>query len=353
LPGKINFSSLSFLPIQSDMSNEIGVVGAGGWGTTLAKILADKGEHVTLWCHGADSFQALVDRRENRTYLPGVFLPSSIEITQVLDKAVENKSLVICAVPSHAVRQVFSRIISNFTSQTMLLCGTKGLEEKSLYTMGELLLELFGDERREQLAFLSGPTFAMEVAKQLPAAVTVAAYDEHVAGSIQRILNTESLRVYTSRDVIGIQMGGVVKNVIAIAAGISDGLSLGQNARAALVTRGLAEMTRLAVRMGADPMTLAGLPGLGDLILTCTGDLSRNRTVGLQIATGKSLQEITASTRGVAEGVRNTRSLHSLAARLGVEMPIVEQMHQVLYADKKPADAVRDLMQRSLKPEAG
>jgi glycerol-3-phosphate dehydrogenase (NAD(P)+) len=353
LPGKINFSSLSFLPIQSDMSNEIGVVGAGGWGTTLAKILADKGEHVTLWCHGTDSFQALVDRRENRTYLPGVFLPSSIEITQVLDKAVENKSLVICAVPSHAVRQVFSRIISNFTSQTMLLCGTKGLEEKSLYTMGELLLELFGDERREQLAFLSGPTFAMEVAKQLPAAVTVAAYDEHVAGSIQRILNTESLRVYTSRDVIGIQMGGVVKNVIAIAAGISDGLSLGQNARAALVTRGLAEMTRLAVRMGADPMTLAGLPGLGDLILTCTGDLSRNRTVGLQIATGKSLQEITASTRGVAEGVRNTRSLHSLAARLGVEMPIVEQMHQVLYADKKPADAVRDLMQRSLKPEAG
>jgi glycerol-3-phosphate dehydrogenase (NAD(P)+) len=335
------------------MSNEIGVVGAGGWGTTLAKILADKGEHVTLWCHGADSFQALVDRRENRTYLPGVFLPSSIEITQVLDKAVENKSLVICAVPSHAVRQVFSRIISNFTSQTMLLCGTKGLEEKSLYTMGELLLELFGDERREQLAFLSGPTFAMEVAKQLPAAVTVAAYDEQVAGSIQRILNTESLRVYTSRDVIGIQMGGVVKNVIAIAAGISDGLSLGQNARAALVTRGLAEMTRLAVRMGADPMTLAGLPGLGDLILTCTGDLSRNRTVGLQIATGKSLQEITASTRGVAEGVRNTRSLHSLAARLGVEMPIVEQMHQVLYADKKPADAVRDLMQRSLKPEAG
>lgn len=193
----------------------------------------------------------------------------------------------------------------------------------------------------------------MEVAKQLPAAVTVAAYDEQMAGSIQRILSTESLRVYTSGDVIGIQIGGVVKNVIAIAAGISDGLSLGQNARAALITRGLAEMTRLAVRMGADPMTLAGLPGLGDLILTCTGDLSRNRTVGLQIANGKSLQEIIASTRTVAEGVRNSRSLRSLAARLEIEMPIVEQMHQVLYAGKKPADAVRDLMQRSLKPEAG
>jgi glycerol-3-phosphate dehydrogenase (NAD(P)+) len=335
------------------MSNAIAVVGAGGWGTALAKILADKGEHVTLWCHGADSFRDLVDRRENRTYLPGVLLPSSIEVTQVLDKAVENKSLVICAVPSHTVRQVFAQIACKLASQTMVLCGTKGLEEQSLYTMGELLLELFGDERRNQLAFLSGPTFAMEVAKQLPAAVTVAAYDEQMAGSIQRILSTESLRVYTSRDVIGIQIGGVVKNVIAIAAGISDGLSLGQNARAALITRGLAEMTRLAVRMGADPMTLAGLPGLGDLILTCTGDLSRNRTVGLQIANGKSLQEIIASTRTVAEGVRNSRSLQSLAARLGIEMPIVEQMHQVLYAGKKPADAVRDLMQRSLKPEAG
>jgi glycerol-3-phosphate dehydrogenase (NAD(P)+) len=335
------------------MSNEIGVIGAGGWGTALAKILADKGEHVTLWCHGADSFRDLVDRRENRTYLPGVFLPPSIAVTQVLDKAVENKSLVICAVPSHAVRQVFSQIACKLAPQTMVLCGTKGLEEESLYTMGELLLELFGQECRNQLAFLSGPTFAMEIAKHLPAAVTVAAYDEQMAGSIQRILSTESLRVYTSHDVIGIQIGGVVKNVIAIAAGISDGLSLGQNARAALITRGLAEMARLAVRMGADPMTLAGLPGLGDLILTCTGDLSRNRTVGLQIANGKSLQEIIASTRTVAEGVRNSRSLRSLAARLGIEMPIVEQMHQVLYAGKKPADAVRDLMQRSLKPEAG
>jgi glycerol-3-phosphate dehydrogenase (NAD(P)+) len=335
------------------MSNAIAVVGAGGWGTALAKVLADKSEPVTLWCHGADSFRDLVDRRENRTYLPGVFLPPSIEVTQFLDQAVENKSLVICAVPSHAVRQVFSQIASKLARQTMVLCGTKGLEEESLYTMGELLVDVFGDERKERLAFLSGPTFAMEVARQLPAAVTVAAYDEQVARSIQGILNTESLRVYTSRDVIGIQMGGVVKNVIAIAAGISDGLSLGQNARAALITRGLAEMTRLAVRMGADPMTLAGLPGLGDLILTCTGDLSRNRTVGLQIASGKSLQEITASTRGVAEGVRNTRSIHSLAARLGVEMPIVEQMHQVLDTGKKPADAVRDLMQRSLKPEAG
>jgi len=335
------------------MPSGIGVVGAGGWGTTLAKVLAEKGEQVVLWCHGADSFRQIADKRENQTYLPGIALPPNIEVTQSLDEAVESKFLVICAVPSHAVRQVFTKSAAKIEPETMLLCGTKGIEEGSLKTMGELLFEILGPERKTRQAFLSGPTFAIEVARRLPAAVTVAAYDEGVAKTIQEIFSTQNFRVYTSPDIVGVQMGGVVKNVIAIAAGISDGLSLGQNARAALITRGLAEMTRLAVRMGADPMTLAGLPGLGDLILTCTGDLSRNRTVGLQIASGKSLQEITASTRTVAEGVRNTRSLHSLAARLRIEMPIVEQMYQVLYAGKKPGAAVRDLMQRSLKPEAG
>jgi glycerol-3-phosphate dehydrogenase (NAD(P)+) len=235
----------------------------------------------------------------------------------------------------------------------LLLCGTKGLEEYKLLTMGELFADILGAAHKNRLAFLSGPSFAIEVARGLPTAVTVAAGSETVAKAIQEILSTSSLRVYTSTDVAGVQIGGVVKNVIAIAAGISDGLGLGQNARAALITRGLAEMTRLATRMGADAMTLAGLPGLGDLVLTCAGDLSRNRSVGLQIAAGKSLREITGSTRSVAEGVRNTRSLFSLARRLGIEMPIVEQMFAVLYGGKKPADAVRELMQRSLKPEAG
>ena len=335
------------------MPKGIGVVGAGGWGTALAKILADKGERVSLWCHGADSFREIIDRKENRTYLPGIVLHGDIEATQSLDESVGGKFLVICAVPSHAVRVVFSQVASKVAPETMLLCATKGLEEGSLKTMGELLVEIFGPDKKKDLAFLSGPTFASEVARQLPAAVTVAAYDEGVAKSIQEIFSAPNFRVYTSPDVIGVQMGGVVKNVIAIAAGISDGLSLGQNARAALITRGLAEMTRLAVRMGADPMTLAGLPGLGDLILTCTGDLSRNRAVGLQIAGGKSLQEITGATRTVAEGIRNTRSLYSLAEQLGLEMPIVQQMYQVLYAAKKPSEAVRDLMQRSLKPETG
>jgi glycerol-3-phosphate dehydrogenase (NAD(P)+) len=329
------------------------VVGAGGWGTALAKILADTGERVTLWCHGADSFRQMVETRENRAYLAGISLPAELTVTQSLGETVSNKRLVICAVPSHVVREVFSRAMDDLAQTTMILCGTKGLEEGSLKTMGELFVDLLGAGRKKNLAFLSGPTFALEVAKMLPAAVTVAAADESIAKSIQQILSTQNFRVYTSADVIGVQIGGVVKNVIAIAAGISDGLSLGHNARAALITRGLAEMTRLAVRMKADPLTLAGLPGLGDLILTCTGDLSRNRAVGLQIAGGRSLHEITASTRTVAEGVRNTRSLYALAERLGVDMPIVGQMYQVLYAGKEPADAVRDLMLRSLKPEAG
>jgi glycerol-3-phosphate dehydrogenase (NAD(P)+) len=255
-------------------------------------------------------------------------------------------------VPSHVVREVLTDAAAKIDDRTMILCGTKGLEEASAKTMGALLLDLFGSAAQSHLAFLSGPTFAIEVARELPAAVTVAAYDLEVAKSVQELLSTQYFRVYTSADVIGVQMGGVIKNVIAIAAGISDGLSLGQNARAALITRGLAEMTRLAVRMGADPLTLAGLPGLGDLILTCAGDLSRNRAVGLQIARGKRLDEITTATRTIAEGVRSTRTVRILAERLQVDMPIVEQMAQVLYGGKEPASAVRDLMLRSLKAEA-
>jgi len=335
------------------MASQIGVLGAGGWGTALAKVLADKGEQITLWCHGVDCYRAIVSQRENPIYLPGIKLPANITATQALDQAVEHKTLVIYALPSHVVRGVLAAVGAKLDAEAMVLCGTKGLEEGSLKTMGELFTDLFGSARNRRHAFLSGPSFASEIARQLPAAVTVAAHDESVARSIQQILSTRYLRVYTSTDVTGVQIGGVVKNVIAIAAGISDGLNLGQNARAALITRGLAEMTRLAVRMGADPLTLAGLPGLGDLILTCAGDLSRNRAVGLQIATGKSLQEITGATRMIAEGVRNTRSLYDLAQRLEVETPIIDQMYQVLYAGKKPAEAVQNLMDRSLKAEAG
>ncbi len=330
---------------------KIAVVGAGGWGIALAKLLAEKNEAVALWCHGSDSFRELTEKRSSAAYLPGISLPASVKVTQSLQEAAAEASLVICALPSHAVRGVITGVAAYMPSETVVLCGTKGLEGESLKTMGEVLAEIAGGRGKDRHAFISGPSFALEVARGLPTAVTVAAYVDGVASDIQEILSTPNFRVYTSRDVIGVQMGGVIKNVSAIAAGISDGLGLGQNARAALITRGLAEMTRLAVCMGADPMTLAGLPGLGDLVLTCAGDLSRNRKVGLKIAQGQGLQEIMAGTRMVAEGVRNTRAVHTLAARLEVEMPIVEQMFQVLYGGKEPLAAVRDLMQRSLKAE--
>jgi glycerol-3-phosphate dehydrogenase (NAD(P)+) len=333
------------------MLKPIGIIGAGGWGIALAKLLADKGEQVTLWCHGAESYRELEENRASRTYLAGILMPSSIKLTRSIEAAVTDQSLIICAVPSHTVRGVMASASSYVSSQTTVLCGTKGLEEESLKTMGEVLAEIFGDPQQQRHAFLSGPTFAIEVARGLPAAVTVAARHEDVARDVQGTMSTQNFRVYTSTDIVGVQMGGVIKNIIAIAAGISDGLNLGHNARAALITRGLAEMTRLAIRMGADPMTLAGLPGLGDLVLTCAGDLSRNRKVGIQIAQGKSVQEITQGTRMVAEGIRNTRSVYMLARSLGADMPIVEQMYKVIHEGKKPAEAVRDLMQRSLKPE--
>jgi glycerol-3-phosphate dehydrogenase (NAD(P)+) len=333
------------------MGRAIGVIGAGGWGTALAKVLADKGHDVTLWCHGEQSYREIQEQKENLSYLPGIALPSSLKVSRSLSEAAKEKTALFLAVPSHHVRAVMQSAAAHVEPGSILACATKGIDEAKLATMGEVLEEIFGPKQSRRHAFLSGPTFALEVARGLPAAVTVAAFDDTVGIEFQEMLSTRNFRVYTSRDVVGVQMGGVVKNVIAIAAGISDGLGLGLNARAALVTRGLAEMTRLAVKMGGDPPTLSGLPGLGDLILTATGDLSRNRGVGLQIAKGKTIDEILGGTRMVAEGIKNTRSVHLLARKLQVEMPIVEQMHLVLYEGKKPLDAVRDLMLRSLKAE--
>ena len=333
------------------MGGIIGVIGAGGWGTALAKLLCEKGHDVTLWCHGEQSYRQIQETKENRSYLPGITLPPALKISRSLKEAAGNKSILFCAVPSHHVREVMRSAGAYIAADAILVCATKGVDDEKLIPMGEVLNEIFGPGSGRRLAFLSGPTFALEVARGLPAAITVAAENDAVSREVQELLSTQNLRIYTSKDTIGVQMGGVVKNVIAIAAGISDGLGLGFNARAALVTRGLAEMTRVAVKMGADPLTLSGLPGLGDLILTCTGELSRNRAVGMQIAQGKRLDDILSGMRMVAEGVKNTRSVYLLARRLGVEMPIVEQMHQVLYEGKKPREPVRDLMQRSLKAE--
>ena len=334
------------------MAGAIGVIGAGGWGTALAKLLCEEGDHdVTLWCHGEETFRQIRSQSENVTYLAGIQLPQQLKVTRSLEEGLSGKDLLLFVIPSHWVREVLQGTQKHLAPKTTLVCATKGIEEGSLLTMGEVFLDLYGKKIKKDLAFLSGPSFAEEVGQGLPAAITLAAYQGEVVKRAQGILSTQSFRVYTSLDVIGVQMGGVVKNIIAIAAGISDGLKLGGNARAALMTRGLAEMTRLATRMGADPLTLSGLPGLGDLILTCTGDLSRNRKIGLEIAKGRKIKDILSGMRMVAEGVRNTRSVRELAQKHGVEMPIVEQMCFVLYEGKDPMTAVRDLMQRSLKAE--
>ena len=329
----------------------IGIIGAGGWGTALAKILCEKGLEVVLWCRSEETFRQLLDLRENPAYLPGISVPASVRVTRSMEEAVAGKEILVCAVPSHGVREALRPAASCLSPQALVVCGTKGIEEGSQKTMGEVLSEVLGRGTAERLAFLSGPTFALEVGRGLPAAVTVAARSEKVARRVQEALSTPSFRIYTSRDIVGVQIGGAVKNVIAIAAGISDGLELGANSRAALITRGLAEMTRLAVRMGGEPLTLSGLAGLGDLVLTCTGDLSRNHKVGVDIGRGHQIGEILGGMRMIAEGVRNTGTVFQLASRLQVEMPIVEQMQFVINDGKDPVAAVRDLMQRSLKAE--
>jgi glycerol-3-phosphate dehydrogenase (NAD(P)+) len=306
---------------------------------------------VVLWCRGEESCRQILQNRENRLYLPGIVLPETIKATRSLREAVSEKEILVCAVPSHGVRETLGPALSFISQRTLIVCGTKGIEEGSLMTMGEVLADIWGGSH--PTVFLSGPTFAAEVARGLPAAVTAASRDEAAARRVQDALSTERFRVYTSPDIVGVQLGGAIKNVIAIAAGISDGLGLGLNSRAALITRGLAEMTRLAVALGAEAPTLSGLAGLGDLVLTCTGDLSRNRGTGVRIGRGENLKEIVEGTRMVAEGVRNTRSIYLLARRAGVETPIVGQMHGVLYENKEPRAAVRDLMLRALKPEQG
>ena len=328
----------------------IGIIGAGGWGTALAVLLCGKHDDVAMWCHSAETLARIRETGENAVYLPGVKLPDGLDVTASLEAAVSGRDLLICVTPSHFLREVMNRAVPFVAPDAIVACGSKGIEESTLMTMGEVLAEVLGNSQRH--AFLSGPTFALEVARRRPSAITAASADREVAGRVQQSLGSPEFRVYTSADVVGVQMGGVIKNVIAIAAGVSDGLELGHNARAALITRGLAEMTRLAVKLGADPVTLAGLPGLGDLVLTCTGQLSRNRKVGFDLGQGRRLADIVATTRMVAEGIRNTRAVHLLASRHGVEMPIVEQMYRVLYEDKPPIQAVRDLMGRTQRAEA-
>ncbi len=326
----------------------IAVIGAGSWGTAMALILARKGMTVRLWAHRQDHVDQLKANRENRVYLPGFILPDNLTISAELPEVLTGVKTVLMVVPSHGYRAVFGRLKGLLAPEEVVVSASKGIENDSLMTMTQVM----EDERPGgRYAVLSGPSFAREVAAGQPTAVTVAAKHLDIATQVQELFFTETFRVYTSTDVIGVELGGPLKNIVAIAAGICDGLGYGTNTRAALITRGLAEITRLAVKMGASPLTMSGLAGLGDLVLTCTGELSRNRSVGFQLGQGRTIEQVQNDMRMVAEGVKTTRSVWHLAKSMQVEMPILEQVYQVLYAGKRCREAVNTLLQRDQKEE--
>jgi glycerol-3-phosphate dehydrogenase (NAD(P)+) len=331
---------------------KIGVIGAGSWGTTLANLLAKKGLDVTLWAYEADLAARMSHTRTNDLYLPEVELDRRLAVTSDLIAAASNRQLLLLVCPSQVMRRVLEQCRIALSPDSLLVSAAKGIENDTLMTMSEVLEEVLGTGVAERCAFLSGPSFAKEVAAEQPTAVAVASTTESVASTVQELFSTDYFRVYTNADVMGVEFGGALKNVIALAAGVSDGLGFGYNTRAALITRGLAEIARLGEAKGAQAATFAGLAGMGDLVLTCTGDLSRNRTVGMELGRGRKLNDILGSMRMVAEGVKTTLSAFQLAKKLGVDVPITEQMYQILYADKSPRQAVTDLMLRVLKAES-
>ena len=329
----------------------IGVIGAGSWGTTLANLLAKKGFPVTLWVYETDLAERMAKTRINDLYLNGFTLSPNLVFTNELSEAVVDHQLLLLVSPSQVMRQVLKQLQPHLDKTCLLVSAAKGIENNSLQLMSEVLEEVLGAEVKNRCAFLSGPSFAKEVAEEQPTAVTLAADDLGAAHRVQEIFSTDYFRVYTNQDVVGVEIGGALKNVIALAAGVSDGLGFNHNARAALITRGLVEIGRLGMAKGAIESTFAGLAGMGDLVLTCTGDLSRNRTVGMELGRGRKLDEILNQMHMVAEGVKTTLSAYQLANKLGVKMPITEQMYQILYEDKDPKLAVADLMRRALTSE--
>ena len=330
---------------------DVAVLGAGSWGTALAKVLADRQHRVTLWGRNEAYAQAIERARQNEKYLPGAMLGETLHATSDLRAAVAGKQYIVSVVPSHTTRQVLSEAGAAMHADAIVVSASKGIENDTLETMDDVLKAVLPGRIGSRLAFLSGPSFAQEVGKSLPTAVVMGSRDRIVAESAAELFRGERFRVYTSDDVMGVELGGALKNVMAIAAGIIDGLGLGNNTRAALITRGLAEISRIAVRRGANPLTLSGLAGMGDLILTCTGDLSRNRTVGIGLGRGKTLAEVLASMSQVAEGVKTTKSAYDLSHKVGVEMPITEAVYQVLYEGRPAKDAVPALMGRAPKHE--
>ncbi|MEM7434718.1 MAG: NAD(P)H-dependent glycerol-3-phosphate dehydrogenase [Myxococcota bacterium] len=327
------------------------VLGAGSFGTSLAKLLADQGHPTRLWARRESVADAIQAHRENQAYLPGFALPDTLEATSDLAHALEGAELILCVVPTHGIRQVLESASPLIGDDVPIVSGIKGIETDSLMLVSEMFEDVLPESRHRQLTYIGGPSFAKEVAAGTPTAVCIAGHDADVVARAQQAFTTDRFRVYNTEDVIGVELGGALKNVIAIATGIADGLGFGLNTRAGIITRGLAEISRLAIVKGANPLTLAGLAGMGDLVLTCTGDLSRNRNVGLQLGQGKSLQEVLDSMQMVAEGVRTTKSAHELSNKLGVEMPITHEVHAMLYDGKPALETVGDLMKRPLRAE--
>ena len=325
----------------------ITVLGGGAWGTSIAKLLADKGYDTTIWVLEEEVARDINTKGENTVFLPGVQLPRTLKASTDLGAALPNTRFIVNVIPTQYTRSVIEKAVPHMVDNAIIVSASKGIENGTYMTVSTIIKSVTGRD----IAVLSGPSFAAEVTKGQPTAVTLACADSNTALMLQEIFNTDYFRVYTHDDVLGVELGAALKNVMAVASGISDGLKLGNSARAALITRGLAEMTRLGEKMGANKHTFAGLSGLGDLVLTCSSPLSRNYTVGFKLGKGQTLKEILASTRSVAEGVHTAKAAYELSLKQGVEMPIVHQIYKVIYEDKPAAEAVRDLMTRSLKAE--
>jgi len=330
---------------------KIGVVGAGSWGTALANHMALKGLAVDLWVREEDVYRQIKEKGINETFLPGITLSNGIRPVQSFKEVSKEKDIVLIVVPSHFFRDILTKLSPFLSSSKPLVAGTKGIENDTLMTMSQVVHSVLPEYGSGNFACLSGPSFAREVCQERPTAVTIASRNEALAKDLQVLFSTDYFRVYTTRDVIGVELGGALKNVIAIAAGVSDGLGFGSNTRAALITRGSAEIARLGVSLGADPVTFAGLAGIGDLILTCTGDLSRNRMVGLKIAEGVPVEKIISGMKMVAEGIKTSLSAHNLARKMAIEMPITTEVYNIIYQGKDPREAVKDVMTRKLKEE--
>jgi len=329
----------------------IAIIGAGSWGTTLALVAARAGNQVHLWAHSAEVAESLRHERENKIYLPGFSLPDSILPTNNLAEALADAEMVLTAVPSHVCREIYLKMLRHVRPQMIFISATKGIEIATGMRIEELMRDVLKDRFTPRYVALSGPSFAEEVAKDEPCAIVAASISSESAAAVQQALSSNRFRVYTNSDVIGVETAGAVKNVMAIAAGAVAGLGLGYNSAAALVTRGLAEITRLAVKLGGRAETLAGLAGMGDLVLTCFGSLSRNRKVGYELGRGRRLEEIIGEMREIAEGVRTAKAAHELAVKIGVEMPITTGVYQMLYEGKSPRELELELMERPLKSE--